>query len=82
VTEAVVTTAEQLRAEGRAEATAKATAKATVKAVLTVLDARRIEVPDDLRARIISCTDLELLDVWVRRAATVESAENLLIGEG
>jgi hypothetical protein len=75
--EAVVTTAEKLRAEGRAEATAKATAKA----VLAFLEARDIEVPDDLRARIISCTDLELLDAWVRRAATVESAGDLFTSE-
>lgn len=52
----------QGRAQGRARGEATA--------VLAVLDARGIAVPDDLRARIAECTDLEQLDTWVRRAAT------------
>lgn len=45
--------------------------------VLTVLDARGIAVPDDLRARIAGCRDLDRLDAWLRRVAVVESAADL-----
>ena len=43
-----------------------------------VLEARGIEVSEDVRSRVIECTDLEQIEVWVRRAATVESAEDLV----
>lgn len=56
--------------QGRAEGEAKA--------VLAVLDARGIVVPDDLRARIAECTDLDQLDTWIRRAATARSIADLL----
>jgi hypothetical protein len=55
----------QGRAEGRAED------------VLTVLDARGIEVPDADRIRINGCTDLKLLDIWIRRAAIADSITDL-----
>jgi hypothetical protein len=53
-------------------------AKGEAKAVLAFLDARGIEVPDELRERITECTDLEQLDRWVRRAATARTAQDLL----
>jgi len=59
--------------QGRAEGEAQGEAAA----LLTVLDARGIEVPDDARARITGCTDLDQLDTWVRRAATAASIEDL-----
>lgn len=59
----------QGRAEGRAEGEAKA--------VLAVLDARGIDIPDDARARITECSDLDQLDIWVRRAATARSINDL-----
>lgn len=59
----------QGRAEGRAEGEAKA--------VLAVLAARGIEVADDARARISECTDIAQLDVWIRRAATADSIDDL-----
>jgi hypothetical protein len=55
--------------EGKAEGEAKA--------ILAVLSARGVEVPEQERARISECTDLELLDSWVRRAATADSIEDL-----
>ncbi|WP_433463448.1 hypothetical protein [Spirillospora sp. CA-128828] len=61
-------------AKGRAEGEAKGEAKA----LLLVLDARGISVPNDVRERVISCTDTDQLDRWVRRAAVVHSAEELL----
>jgi len=59
--------------QGRAEGEAKGEAKA----VLAVLDARGIDVPDDVRTRITGCSDLDQLDAWVRRAATADSVKDL-----
>jgi hypothetical protein len=59
--------------QGRAEGEAKGEAKA----ILAFLEARGVDVPDDARARISGCTDLDQLDVWVRRAATAGSVDNL-----
>jgi hypothetical protein len=47
------------------------------KAVLAILDARGVEVPDETRADIASCTDLDQLDRWVRRAATADKIQDL-----
>ncbi|MGH3614289.1 MAG: hypothetical protein ACRDRK_17210 [Pseudonocardia sp.] len=59
----------QGRAEGRAEGKAVA--------VLTILDARGIDVPEDARTRITGCFDLDQLDTWVRRAVTANSIHDL-----
>ena len=59
----------QGRAEGRAEGEAKA--------VLAFLAARGIEVPEEPRERIISCTDLDQLEMWIRRAATITAIDEL-----
>ncbi len=45
--------------------------------MLTVLAARGIAVDEAARARIAGCSDLEQLDVWVRRAVTVASVQEL-----
>jgi hypothetical protein len=31
---------------------------------------RGVAMPTDVRDRIIACTDLDQLDIWLRRAAT------------
>jgi hypothetical protein len=46
-------------------------------AVLTVLDARNLDVTDAERERIAGCTDLRQLETWVRRAVTVEKTSDL-----
>jgi hypothetical protein len=61
----------QGKAEGKAEGEAKA--------VLAVLATRGIEVPDDARARITSCTDLDQLETWVRRAVTAHCVHDLFV---
>lgn len=58
------------RAEGRAEGEAEA--------VLLVLDARGIAVPNDIRKRVVDCTDIDRLKRWVQRAAVIDKAEDLL----
>ncbi|WP_167521557.1 hypothetical protein [Microbispora triticiradicis] len=42
-----------------------------------MLEARGLEVPDDVRERIRRCQDLDQLRTWVRRAVTVTSAQEL-----
>jgi hypothetical protein len=64
-------------AEGRAEGEARGRAEGEASAVLAVLDARGVEVPDDVRADIAGCTDLGQLDTWVRRAATANKVHEL-----
>lgn len=48
------------------------------QAVLTVLDARGIQVPAAVRERILACTDMAQLDVWLRRAATATAADDII----
>lgn len=57
--------------ETRGEARGKA------GAVLAVLDARGIAVPNAARTRIGESDDPHQLEVWVRRAATANSVEDL-----
>jgi hypothetical protein len=61
-------------AEGKAEGEAKGRASS----VIGVLEARGIVLTPEARARILACTDLDVLDDWVRRAVTVKRAEELL----
>jgi hypothetical protein len=53
-------------------------AKGEVHAVLTVLNARGVQVPDAVREQILACADLDILDTWLRRAATATSAEDVI----
>jgi hypothetical protein len=64
-------------AEGEAKGEAKGKAEAKADSVLTVLDARGLTVTDRLREMITTCTDLDQLDAWLRRAATVSTAEHI-----
>ena len=57
------------RAEGKAEGRADA--------VLDVLEARGLRVSEEARSRILACTDPAQLSVWVRKAVTVTSVEQL-----
>ncbi|MEU6715195.1 hypothetical protein ABZ897_27330 [Nonomuraea sp. NPDC046802] len=57
------------RTEGKAEEAARM--------VLLVLSARGLDVPDDARARITTCTDLTQLETWATRAATANTLQDL-----
>jgi hypothetical protein len=48
------------------------------RAVLTVLDARGVEVSTAVREQILACTDLAQLDVWLRRAVTATTADDVI----
>jgi hypothetical protein len=39
--------------------------------------ARGIRLPDEVRERILSCTDLDQIELWIQRAATATAADEL-----
>jgi hypothetical protein len=43
---------------------------------LTVLEARGLDVSQELRRHILECTDLAMLDHWLRRAVVIADANN------
>jgi hypothetical protein len=56
---------------------ARGEARGEAKALLVVLGARGIEVSAAAHARISGCTDLDQLDSWLHRAATIHSIDEL-----
>ena len=48
--------------------------------VLRILDWRSITVPDSVRDRVESCSDLSQLEIWAQRAVSATSAEDLFAG--
>ncbi|RII13697.1 hypothetical protein DSC45_22350 [Streptomyces sp. YIM 130001] len=44
------------------------------KGLLLILDSRGIDVPEDVRRRILGCQDLKVLRTWLTRAATAPTA--------
>ncbi|MFE4668434.1 hypothetical protein ACFRI7_04595 [Streptomyces sp. NPDC056716] len=69
------------RAEGKAEGQAVGMAAGEAKGVLRVLEVRGIAVSDEARERILGCADLVQVGLWLDRAGSVRSAEELLDGE-
>ncbi|TPQ22046.1 hypothetical protein [Streptomyces sporangiiformans] len=70
-------TSQRLRAEGRAEGRTEGRVESHAEDILLVPGERGIDVPDDVRARITSCTDLETLRGWLKRSLTAGTAEDL-----
>ena len=66
------------RAEGEALGRAEGEALGRRTALLTLLAARRLEVDDAQRARILGCSDPALLDRWISAAAIADSADHLV----
>lgn len=52
---------------------AKGEAEGRAKDILILLEARGLPITDALRERVMTCTDLSLLDRWFRRATTAVS---------
>lgn len=69
--------ANRLRAEARAEALAEGEVKGEARMLLRVLEARGIDVPEDVRARIAECADPDQLETWADRAVTATSIHDL-----
>ncbi|MEW1845962.1 hypothetical protein AB0392_49110 [Nonomuraea angiospora] len=68
---------EEGKAEGMAEGKAEGKAEEAVRMLLLVLGARGFDIPDDLRTRISTCTDLAQLESWATHAVTAQSLEDL-----
>ncbi|GGS59746.1 hypothetical protein [Streptomyces violaceus] len=49
--------------------------------ILRVLEKRGIDIPEDTRDRITSCTDLDTLTLWFDRSLTAGTAEDLFAEE-
>jgi len=58
-------------------ALAEGEAHGRVAALLRVLAARRIDVPEAERQRIVTCTDLDQLEVWISRSVTANNIKEL-----
>jgi hypothetical protein len=56
---------------------AQGEATGEARAVLAVLDARGVDVPEKVRDEITACADPDLLETWVRRAATATTIDDL-----
>ena len=72
-----MTTAEMLRAEGEARGEARGKAHAKAEGILVVFEQRGIDVDDKSRELIESCTDLDTLNGWFRRAFKVDTVGDL-----
>ena len=60
-------------------AQAKGKAEAKAQDVLAFLHARGLAIPAAVRDRVLACTDLDVLDQWIARAATCDCAEELFV---
>lgn len=72
--------AAEAEAKGEAEGRAKGEAAGEARAILTVLDVNGVAVPDDVRDRILACTDLDQLGTWLRRAVRATTVDDVLVG--
>jgi uncharacterized protein (DUF1778 family) len=64
-------------AEGKAEGLAEGEAKGEARMILRVLAARGLDVPEEIRQRVLSCADTAQLETWGDRAATAASVEDV-----
>ncbi|WP_406442666.1 hypothetical protein OHB14_27380 [Streptomyces sp. NBC_01613] len=64
---------EEIRDEGREEGRVRTAAED----VLLVLEARGLDVSDEILERITGCADSDLLRRWFTRAATATTAEEI-----
>ncbi|WP_324614476.1 hypothetical protein [Streptomyces sp. MMG1121] len=69
--------AEQVREEGREQGLEQGRLEAKAEMVLHVLEWRGVPVPDAVRERVSTCTDLDQLEVWAQRAVHATDAEEL-----
>ncbi|KAB8181002.1 hypothetical protein [Microbispora catharanthi] len=70
---------EQGLQQGREQGREQGRAEGEIEAILTVLDARGLDIPAEARERISRCSDLHLLEKWIRRAVTVTSVDELFV---
>ena len=61
-----------------AEGEARGRAEGKALAVLAVLTTRGVDVPPQIHERIVACTDMATLDVWLARAITAQAAADVV----
>ncbi|WP_437713324.1 hypothetical protein WMF45_46510 [Sorangium sp. So ce448] len=64
--------------KGREQGRLEGILEARARDVLAILEARGLEVPAEVRERVLASTDLDELDRWIRRAAVISDAQELL----
>ncbi len=74
--------AEQVREEGREEGRREGRAQERAAGVLRILRWRQIGVPDEVRDRVLSSTDLDQLGTWLDRSYQVTDAADLFADAG
>ena len=76
---------EKMQAEsetkGRVEGLVEGRVEGKAESILAVLAARCIPVSEEAQALILGTTDIKVLDRWIRKAAVVKSAEEILTRE-
>ena len=65
-------------AQGHVEGKAQGKAEGKAEAILTVLAARGIDLSASLRERVLGCTENATLDIWLARAVSAPTAEDVL----
>jgi predicted transposase/invertase (TIGR01784 family) len=75
--EAVMSTADVIREEGRAEGRAEGEAKAVRATTLRALQLRGLTPTDEQRRRLEACVDLETLGRWFERALSARHADDV-----
>jgi hypothetical protein len=65
------------KAEGEAKGRAEGEAKGEAQIILRVLSARGLQVPAEIRRRVLSCADTRQLETWADRAATAPSIDDV-----
>lgn len=68
-------------AQGREEGLEKGRHESVLSDLFDVLDARGLEVDAASRQRILACHDLAQLKIWLRKAATADSVQELFASE-
>lgn len=69
--------AEEVREQGREEGREEGRVADRVEMTLRILEWRDIPVPDAVRERVESCTDLDQLAIWSQRAVRAAVADDL-----
>jgi predicted transposase YdaD len=72
--------AEEYFEKGRVRGRVEGRAEGRAESVLRILSARSVNVDSDARQRILSCTDLATLDLWLKRAVTATHISEVLDG--
>ncbi|GAB3279298.1 hypothetical protein GCM10027589_05750 [Actinocorallia lasiicapitis] len=72
------TDAQPFKSSFRLEAEARGEARGWAKSVLIVLNSRKVSVPEEIRQRILDCTDVALLQTWLDRAIHATRIEQVI----